>query len=287
MTPLILPPGRAATPFIDPGNPDRPLVIESYRPAAHGPDDPVVLVQHGMKRNGDDYRDFWIEAAERHRLLIVAPTFSDAHYPEAESYNNGLVFAADGAVRPAASWSYAAIPRVFAALRAAGLTRRERFHLFGHSAGGQFVHRLMQTTLLGVVEQAISGNAGWYSLPTLERPFAEGLGGLGLDEAQLRRALAAPLTILAGTADNDPNGENLPRNEAAMRQGPTRYARALHFMEFAKEAARRLGVDCAWRLVEIEGVGHDGRAMSIAAAAWWFEGRVLRAADIAGVEANA
>jgi hypothetical protein len=42
---------------------------------AHGPDDPVVIVQHGMLRNGDDYRDFWIPAAEKHNILIVAPTF--------------------------------------------------------------------------------------------------------------------------------------------------------------------------------------------------------------------
>ena len=45
--------GRDALPFVDPLQPDTQLTIHTYRPAAHRPDDPVVLVQHGMKRNGE------------------------------------------------------------------------------------------------------------------------------------------------------------------------------------------------------------------------------------------
>jgi poly(3-hydroxybutyrate) depolymerase len=282
VTPLDLPFGRGATPFVDEGNPDRPLTIESYRPAAYRPDDPIVFVQHGMMRNGDDYRDFWIPAAEKHRLLIVAPSFSNAHYPEPESYNNGLVFTADGALRARASWAYAALSRVFASLRASGVTKRARFHLFGHSAGGQFVHRLMQTLRPTEVETAISGNAGWYSLPLFDKAFPEGLGDIGLRADDARQVFETPLTILAGTADDDPNGDNLPRNPEAMRQGATRYARAHNFMAVARAEAARLGVPLGWRIVDIDGIGHDGRAMSIAAAALWFDGRVLTATDIAG-----
>ena len=73
-----------------------------------------------MKRNGDDYRDFWIEAAEKHRLLIVATTFGNEAFPQPESYNNGRVLAPDGSVYPREDWVYAIPPRVVAALRAAG-----------------------------------------------------------------------------------------------------------------------------------------------------------------------
>jgi hypothetical protein len=38
-------------------------VLHCYRAAGFTPDSPVVLVQHGMLRNGDEYRDFWIPAA--------------------------------------------------------------------------------------------------------------------------------------------------------------------------------------------------------------------------------
>src|SRR5690349_2679593 len=130
--------GRSALPFIDPHHPDRPIEVNFYRPAAHTPDDPVVIVQHGMLRNGDEYRDFWIPAAEKHRILIAAPTFSDAGFPGPESYINGLVVGDSGNVLPFEKWLYAVPARVLATLQKSGVTRRSKARLFGHSAGGQF-----------------------------------------------------------------------------------------------------------------------------------------------------
>lgn len=102
------------------------LVLNAYRAAGFAPDRPVVFVQHGMGRNGDEYRDFWIEAADRHGLLILAPTFSAATHPGAEAYNNGGVLDAAGALTPAESWAYHVPARVFAALRASGVTTRRQ-----------------------------------------------------------------------------------------------------------------------------------------------------------------
>lgn len=278
MTPTLKPLqpriGRDALAHVDPRHPDRPLVVHTYRPAAHGPDDPVVLVQHGVKRNGDEYRDFWIEAAERHRLLVVATTFGDGPYPTPENYNNGAVVAPDGTVRPREDWLYAILPRVVEALRLGGATRRTQVRLYGHSAGGQFVHRLMATQDHSIYEAVACGNPGWYTLPTLDRPFPEGLGGLGLGAADLARWLAYPMTILAGDRDIDTNDEHLPRNPQALAQGPTRFARAKHFLDRGHEAAARLGVACRWELVIVPGVGHDGCAIGKAAAALWFTGRL-------------
>jgi poly(3-hydroxybutyrate) depolymerase len=267
-------PGRDALDYRDARHPGRPLVIHTYRPAAHRPDDPVVLVQHGVKRNGDEYRDFWIDAAERHRLLIVATTFGDGPFPKPENYNNGAVVAPDGGVRPREDWLYAILPRVVEALRAGGVTRRPQVRLYGHSAGGQFAHRLMATQDHAPYEAVVSGNPGWYTLPTLDRPFPEGVGGLGFGTPDLARWLAYPMTILAGEQDIDTADEHLPRNPEALAQGPTRFARARYFFDFAQDAAARLGVPCRWQLVTVPGVGHDGCAMGKAAAALWFEGRI-------------
>ena len=43
-------PGRASIPYLDRCSPDRPLVLECFRPHAHNPDKPVVIVQHGMSQ---------------------------------------------------------------------------------------------------------------------------------------------------------------------------------------------------------------------------------------------
>ena len=92
ITKTLNPPiGRSTLPFIDVSNPDKPLEVNCYRPARHQPNDPVIVVQHGMLRNGDEYRDFWIDAAEKHNLLIVAPTFPNEPFPKAEGYNNGCL----------------------------------------------------------------------------------------------------------------------------------------------------------------------------------------------------
>jgi len=271
---LIPATGSSAIPHIDRFHPDRPLTVHFYRPQAHGPDDPVVIVQHGMLRNGDEYRDFWIPAAEKHKLLIVAPTFSDAQFPEAESYNNGLVMDANGEARKREEWLYGVPARIFAALQASGVTRLVQARLFGHSAGGQFAHRLLATQNPSVFSAVIAANPGWYTLPDLQRQFPEGTGGIGLSETELARWLAYPMHIFAGDQDIAEDDPNLPSQPEALAQGRSRYARAHFVYGFAERAAKRLGMEFNWRLVRVEGVGHDGAAMSRAAAAFWFEGAV-------------
>lgn len=288
MTTLTLDPpqGRSTLPFIDARHPERPLEINFYRPASHGPDDEVVFVQHGMLRNGDDYRDFWIEAAEKHNLLIVAPTFGNENFPKAEGYNNGLIVGEDGAIAAQDDWLYAVPARVLAALRKAGVTRRDKIKLFGHSAGGQFVHRLLATQAETPFETAFAANSGWYTLPTLERRFPEGLGRLGLGEAELARWLARPMVIFAGDQDIVTSDPNLPAQPEALAQGPMRYARAHFMLDFAKAEAARLGLTCNWTLITVPGIGHDGAAMSRAAAALWFEGRMPSAEELSSEAAH-
>ena len=98
-------PGRASVPYLDRYSPDRPLALECFRPQAHNPDKPVVIVQHGASRNGAEYCEAWISAAERHGLLIVAITFSKEPWPDAVTYNNGHVLDEDGSLRPRECWS--------------------------------------------------------------------------------------------------------------------------------------------------------------------------------------
>lgn len=266
--------GRGALPFIDGWHPDRPLVVNCYRPARHQPNDPVIVVQHGMLRNGDDYRDFWIEAAEKHNLLIVAPTFPNEEFPKAEGYNNGLVVTEDGTIAPREQWLYAVPTRVLEALRAGGVIDQPVIRIFGHSAGGQFVHRMLATQGSAPYAAAMASNPGWYTLPTLERRFPEGLDGLDLDREALARWFAYPMILFAGDRDIVTDDPNLPSQAEALAQGPHRYGRAHFMLDFARAEAERLGVPCNWQLITVPGIGHDGAAMSRAAAAWWFENRI-------------
>ena len=279
--------GRAALTYIDPANANRPVVLNTYRAPSYVPGNPVVLVQHGVLRNGDDYRDFWIPAADRHGLLIVAPTFSDADWPGLHSYNNGRVRDQDtlldappeasqseatGPVRPVSDWTYAILARIWADLNASGVVQRPRAHLFGHSAGGQFVHRLMSSQSHDAFEAVISSNSGWYTLPDLELPFPEGMRIDGLDQSNLIRLLAYPLTLLLGRCDNDTDAPNLPKNPEALRQGAHRHARGHHYFKLGQQAAQRLNAPFNWTLRDVDHIGHNGDAMSVVAASIWFDG---------------
>src|SRR5260370_4154866 len=186
-------PGRASLPYVDPFSPDRPLVLECFRPQRHDPDKPVVIVQHGMSRNGAEYREAWVPAAETHGFLVVAITFPKESWPDAVTYNNGHVLAADAALRPRDGWSQAIPGRVFALLREAGVTRRDKTYLWGHSAGGQFVHRLLATQPHGIFAAVGAAHSGWYTLPTLHVASPRGLGGLGLTQCDVVRFLCFPM----------------------------------------------------------------------------------------------
>ena len=269
----------------------RSIVLNTYRPAHATAQSPIVLVQHGVMRNGDDYRDFWIPAADEHGLVIIAPTFSNEQWPDVVSYNNGNLLAttdraalADTAPLTAPeTWSYTVVTQLAADLKAAGVLHSQPLYLFGHSAGGQFVHRLLSVLTPGMFTQVAAGNPGWYTLPLLDLPFPEGLGGTPADADSLARLFATPLTILAGDQDTETNDPHQPSEPAALRQGPHRYARALHYFATAQAEAARRGLPFRWQLHTVEGIGHDGEAMSAVCAHLWFHQRMPSAAQLAAL----
>jgi hypothetical protein len=266
----LMRPGRASIPYLDRYAPDRPLVLECFRPQGHTPDKPVVIVQHGASRNGVEYCEAWIPAAEQHGLLIVAITFPKDAWPDSVTYNNGHVLDEGGSLRPRECWSQAIPGRIFALLREGGITRRDKTYLWGHSAGGQFVHRLLATQPHHIFETVGTANSGWYTLPTLDLHYPDGLGGIGLTRDDVVRLLGYPLVIFSGDRDIDGTTESFPRYDAAMAQGPNRFLRAQFYIDRARAEAAKLGVPCRWSRVVVPGVAHEGMRMSAFAGDYWF-----------------
>ena len=264
-------PGRHTFPFFNSElDKDVPFALNTYRAASYQLGQPVIFVQHGMLRNGDDYRDFWIPAADKYGLLIIAPTFDDTNWATPENYNNGRAYLESGEARPLSELTYALIHQVKNTLELAQISDGQKTYLFGHSAGGQFSHRY-QSTQAHVFDRVAPSNAGWYSLPTLDLPFPEGLGGIGVDDDQVEKLLAYPMMILAGDQDIATNEASLPAEPAAKRQGPHRFARAQYYYEFGKQEATKRGVPFNWTLQVVPGIGHDGCAMSEVCAHLWVE----------------
>ena len=127
-----------------------------------------------------------------------------------------------GTPNPREQWTYGIDERLFAALRDQGLTRRQRYGLFGHSAGGQFVHRMLSFGFRDRVAVAVSANAGTYAMPDLEVAWPFGLGETELDAETLRPLLEFPITVMTGTHDTKTTGRYLPEGTAFDAPGRAR-----------------------------------------------------------------
>lgn len=228
---------------------------------------PVVVVMHGVGRDGDRYRDEWMEAARTHGLVVLAPAFSEPDFPKAAGYNLGNVFdSRTGARNARETWSFSAIDPVFeeAVKRLAGA--QTSYTLYGHSAGAQFVHRYLYYMTDTRADLFIVANAGWYTMPDFAEAFPYGLEGSTLDQASPNRALARNVVVLLGDRDTDEADPNLRRTPEAMAQGAHRFARGHAFFEAARAEARKAGVSFGWRQADVPGAHHSNELMAPAAA---------------------
>ncbi len=266
LSPLIAAAGPASLPYYDPAFPDRVLMLHAARPRDWHPGQPVLFVHHGVARNGRDYRDYWLPHVDRGGYLAIAVEFPEASFPGHLWYNFGNLRTTDGVPNPRSQWTFGIDDRLFDALRDQGLTVAPRYGLFGHSAGGQFVHRMLSFGYRDRVAVAAGANAGTYAMPDLSVDWPWGLGGTDFTAAGLPALLGFPLTIMAGTEDTKTTGRFFPGGPKSLQQGPNRYARAHNYVCAGNEAAVALNVPFAWRVVDVPGVGHDGRRMSDAAA---------------------
>jgi poly(3-hydroxybutyrate) depolymerase len=267
LTALVANAGPNDVEYEDPHLHGRVITLRSARPRNFTRQTPVLFVHHGVLRNGGDYRNFWLPLVDDADVLVIAPEFSTEYFPGAAWYNLGNTTDAHGKPNPRDHWTYGVDGRVFAALGAAGVTDRRTRGVWGHSAGGQFVHRMISLGFTEGLAAAVTANAGTYAMPDLETAFPFGLGGMGLSEFDLRQVLAFPLTIMAGTEDIVTEDEHFPKEPDAMAQGGTRYERAHTYHDTGEQAARLLTAPFNWSIVDVPGVDHDGERMSAAAAA--------------------
>jgi hypothetical protein len=252
--------------FRDPAFPDQDILLHAARPAQWSPALPVLFVHHGVRRNGGDYRDYWLPHVDTGAFLAIAITYPEHSFPEYLWYNFGNLHAKDGTPNPREAWTFGVGPRLFTALQDQGITAAPRCGLFGHSAGGQYVHRMLSLGYRENVAVAVTANAGTYAMPDLGIDWPWGLGALGITAQDLSAWLGYHLTIMAGTEDTKTTGRHFPKGPKSMRQGPNRHARAHEYLRIGQAAALALRVPFAWNLIDVPGVGHDGGRMSDAAA---------------------
>lgn len=244
---------------------DRPVRVFYIAPANPATAE-ILVVMHGVGRDGAEYRSDWEGLVKNRNVLVLVPEFSHDHYPGSESYNLGNVVDSDYEPVPREQWSFNVVEALFDFVRRDLGNSSPDYMMFGHSAGAQFVHRFVMFMPEHRVRVAVAANAGWYTMPDPAEPFPYGLKGSPMTADGLGPAFATNLIILLGKDDIDSTDDSLRRDEQSDEQGRHRLARGLTFVQTAREMADEMGLQLRWRLQTVPGLAHEHRDAAAAAA---------------------
>lgn len=241
------------------------LKIFYHIPEKSNNNSPIVFVFHGGGRNAKDYRDAMIAKSNEYNFIIVVPEFSNVNFPGGDGYNLGNVFVdgdnpSTGSLNTENEWAFSLIEPVFAFFKEKTGNTSQKYHIIGHSAGAQFLHRFAMFKPDASFDKAIISAAGWYTVPNLNIDFPYGLQKSPLESINLSTFLSKNIKIIVGELDNNPNAGGLRRNSFADAQGINRFQRAYHFFNESKEFASKNNTTFNWNIQTNFGLNHDFRA---------------------------
>ena len=265
--PVAPPRGKTQFEFVDQkGDPTRPVTVWMFVPDACDNKCPLQFVMHGVKRNGEEYLDNWVEFAKARKFIVVVPEFTLKYFPRDDDYSLGRsTVEADPA-----KWGFAVPEHLFDELKLRYGFAGESYRMFGHSAGGQFVHRLHLFNPNHRANPIVAANPGWYTLPqwgigATTYKFPYNTIGSRVDATIAKQALSRPFVLMLGDKDTDANDASLNKSAGANEQGRYRLARGEYFFAAAMRAALKLGADFKWQKIHAGNIGHDNARMAAVA----------------------
>ena len=257
----ILEAGKGTIKFI--ANDGNKLTAYTYRDPGFDPrDGRILFVMHGNSRNADDYRDRAQRyVAEDYAVLVVAPEFPKSKYPWSRDYTLNSV-------------NYETIESLFDSVVNELGGDQNGYYLYGHSTGGQFVHRFMTFMVKNRAVSAVAANAGWYTLPDRNVAYPYGLEDTTLESADIGHLLSANMTVMLGEEDTTScyRDSSLRCTSEAREQGINRLERGQFYYALGEDVATAEGKPFGWTLAIIPGVGHSSSGTLKEAGPYLFEG---------------
>jgi pimeloyl-ACP methyl ester carboxylesterase len=168
-------------------------------------------------------------------------------------------------------WIFSDFDRLFAVVKHSLNLTTDKYDLFGHSAGGQVLHRFALFHNSENADRILASNAGWYTVPSFAEAFPTGLRNAPINTAQVKKALTKKLVVFLGELDNEHETRgSLVKNERMNKQGLHRLARGNFFFDAARQQAETLQVNFGWDKVIVPGIGHDYKNMSLVASEYLY-----------------
>lgn len=242
------------------------IKVWTYKPERWNDKDKILFVMHGGGRNAHDYLNAWVKLADENNLLIVAPEFENKYSKyTTNDYQEGNLFTFFGTKNSKSEWAYTVVENIFDHIKSVNKITNEQYDIFGHSAGGQFVHRMVMFMPESRIRTAISANSGFFSFPNEKHEFPYGIKDTGID---LQKVYKKRLVVLMGELDNDPSLGTFRTTDLAMEQGANRLERGTSFFNANRKLMNENNWTFNWEVDTIKNVGHDYKKMSASAIEW-------------------
>lgn len=264
--------------------------IYYHKPENYTEDSNILIVIPGAGRNADSYRDAWIAVAEEHSVLVIVPKYIEEAYPFEAYHLCGLIkntnlrttveYVQNTNIAKldetaftfevntnSTEWIFNDFDRIFDVVKKETASTQSTYDLFGHSAGGQILHRLAIFQPESKVNRIIAANSGFYTLPSFEKSLPFGIKDTPIKQTDLKKAFEKKLVLLLGELDNEQEtGGTLLHSISANEQGGHRLERGKYFYNFSKDKAKNLGAKYNWKVKIVPNIGHNHRGMGKVAA---------------------
>jgi hypothetical protein len=221
----------------------------------------IVFVLHGANRNGARYRDEWQKHARQYKFLVLCPELSESDFSYWE-YNCGNIYnEKESRYNRKEEWTFNLIEQLFDFVKQDKQMIVGSYCIFGHSAGAQFVQRMVLFMPEARFSLAIANGAGSYTLPNFEINFVNGLKHTPVTEDGLKKAFEKNLIILMG--EKDFVTEKRPASYAETTHKWDRVWRAQFFYEEAKTKSEQMEVKLNWIYKTVPGADHNNPKHSL------------------------
>lgn len=141
----------------------------------------IVFAMHGEQRNAKDYRNDWRKiyssnSDSQPNFILLAPQFAQKDFPGYASYNLGNMFTKSlKRLKPQDQWAFSGIEDIFDFVKKSEKLQLSTYYIYGHSAGAQFVHRMVIFMPHARIRKAVAAEAGSYTVPDKYTEYPCGL----------------------------------------------------------------------------------------------------------------
>ena len=209
----------------------------------------VLVAVHGISRNAEEIIQSFKGLAEQHNVLVIAPVFRKDF---AKDYQRL------GRKGKGPRSDYQLMAMLSDAKKHLSL-QFDKFHMFGFSAGAQFVHRFAFAHP-NLVKKSVLVAAGWYTFPRVKDDYPY---GLKLNDEftdisfSLQRILRLQFKVFVGDKDLQRDSSLNTDEILDKKQGKTRVERAQKWRKAMNNKMKKHGIENTVEIEKLEGIKHQ------------------------------